>query len=133
MESCYSYFRGSHFTEPFIIPPVFLITFCSVFQNMPVPKTNKSLIFMFFHRSSITKKTLKSSLNSIQKQPSGGVLRKRCSENIHQIYRRTTMPKCDFNKVAEITSQHGCSPVNLLHIVRIPFHKNTSGWLLLCI
>ena len=39
-------------------------------------------------------------LNLLQKQPSRGVLRKRCSENTQQIYRRTTMPKCDFNKVA---------------------------------
>ena len=31
---------------------------------------------------------------------SRGVLGKRCSENMHQIYRRTQMPKCDFNKVA---------------------------------
>ena len=37
---------------------------------------------------------------NIQKQPSRGVLRKRCSENMQQIYRRTPMPKCDFNKVA---------------------------------
>ena len=38
------------------------------------------------------------------------------------------MPKCDFNKVAtEITFRHGCSPVNLLHILRMPFSKNTSG------
>ena len=35
-----------------------------------------------------------------QKQPSRGVLRKRCSENMQQIYMRTPMPKCDFNKVA---------------------------------
>ena len=35
-----------------------------------------------------------------QKQPHRGVLRKRCSENTQQIYRRTPMPKCDFNKVA---------------------------------
>ena len=45
------------------------------------------------------------------------------------------MPKCGFNKVAsnfiEITLRHGCSPVNLLHIFRTPFSKNTSGWLLL--
>ena len=42
------------------------------------------------------------------------------------------MPKCDFNKVAlQITLRHGCSPVNLLHIFRTPFPKNTSGWLLL--
>ena len=30
-----------------------------------------------------------------------------------------------------ITLQHGCSPVNFLHIFRTPFLKNTSGWLLL--
>ena len=45
------------------------------------------------------------------------------------------MPKCDFNKVVnnfiEITLRHGCSPVNLLHIFRPPFPKNTSGGLLL--
>ena len=27
--------------------------------------------------------------------------------------------------------RHGCSPVNLLHIFRTPFPKNTFGWLLL--
>ena len=31
----------------------------------------------------------------------------------------------------EITLRHGCSPVNLLHIPRTPFPKNTPGWLLL--
>ena len=31
----------------------------------------------------------------------------------------------------ETTLRHGCSPVNLLHIFRTPFLKNTSGWLLL--
>ena len=31
----------------------------------------------------------------------------------------------------EITLRHGCSPVNLLHIFRTLFPKNTSGWLLL--
>ena len=47
------------------------------------------------------------------------------------------MPKRDFNKVAkqsnfiEITLRHACSPVNLLHIFKTPFTKNTSGWLLL--
>ena len=74
-----------------------------------------------------------------QEQPSRGVLRKWCSENMQQIYRRTPMPKCDFNKVAlqlEITLRHECSPVNLLHISRTPFLKNTYGgekhlWLLL--
>ena len=45
------------------------------------------------------------------------------------------MPKCDFNKVAsnfiEIALRHGYSPVDLLHIFRKPFPRNTSGWLLL--
>ena len=35
-----------------------------------------------------------------QKQPSRGVLIKRCSENMQYIYKRTPMLKCDFNKVA---------------------------------
>ena len=32
-------------------------------------------------------------------QPSRGVLTQKCSENILKIYRRTLIPKCDFNKV----------------------------------
>ena len=44
------------------------------------------------------------------------------------------MPKCDFKKVAkQIALWHGRSPVNLLHIFRIPFPKNTSEWLLLLV
>ena len=46
------------------------------------------------------------------------------------------MRKCDFNKVAlaalfEILLRHGCSPVNLLHIFKTTFTKNTSERLLL--
>ena len=37
----------------------------------------------------------------VQKQPSRGVPRNRCSENMQQIYKSTPMPKCDFNKVAK--------------------------------
>ena len=36
----------------------------------------------------------------VRKQLSRGVLIKACSENKQQIYRRTPMPKCDFNEVA---------------------------------
>ena len=35
-----------------------------------------------------------------KKQRSRGVLRKSCFENMQQIYRRTPMPNCNFNKVA---------------------------------
>ena len=59
----------------------------------------------------------------LQKQPFRGVLMKRCSENMQQIYRRTAN--------AKITLRHGCSPVNSQHIFRTPFLKNISGWLLL--
>ena len=41
------------------------------------------------------------------------------------------MPKCDL--FIEITLRHGCSPVDLLHIFRTTFLKNSSGWLLLII
>ena len=37
----------------------------------------------------------------LQKQLSRGVIKKRCSENMQQTYRRTPMPKCDFNEVAK--------------------------------
>ena len=41
------------------------------------------------------------SWKEIQKQPPRGVPRKRCFENMQQMYRRTPMPKCSFNKVAK--------------------------------
>ena len=37
----------------------------------------------------------------LHKQPSRGILRKRCSENMQQIYKRIPLPKCDFNKIAK--------------------------------
>ena len=41
------------------------------------------------------------------------------------------MQKCDFNKVVsnfiEIALWHGRSPVNLLHIFRTPFPRDTSA------
>ena len=75
-----------------------------------------------------TKKS--SQAKNLMKQPTRVVLSKRCSENMQQIYRRTPMPKCDFN-LFEIALRRGCSPVNLLHIIRTSFTKNTSGRLLL--
>ena len=65
-------------------------------------------------------------LQEIQKQPFRVVLWKRCSENMQQIYRR--IPMLSFT---EIALRHGCSPLNLLHIFRTPFFKNTSEGLLL--
>ena len=72
----------------------------------------------------------------IQKQSPIVVPGKRFSENMQQTYRRTLMPKCGFNRVAlqlcnfiEIALRHGCSPINLLHIFRTPFPRNSSRWL----
>ena len=58
-------------------------------------------------------------LKYLQKQPSRGVLRKRCSENMQQIYRRTTMVR------------HGCFPKSLLHIFRAHLFPTPLSWLLL--
>ena len=70
-----------------------------------------------------------------QTQPPRGTSRKRCSRNMQQFHRRTSMLKCVSVKLLcnfiKITVRRGCSPVNLLHISRTPFHKNTFGWLLL--
>ena len=70
--------------------------------------------------------------NFPQKQPPRGVPRKRCSENMQQIYRRTPTLKCVFNcNFIQITLRHECSPANMLHIFRTPSPRNTFGWLLL--
>ena len=37
------------------------------------------------------------------------------------------------SNLIEITLQHGCPPVNLLHVFRTPFPKSTFWWLLLSI
>ena len=70
-----------------------------------------------------------------KKQSPRGVLRKSCSENMQQIYRRILMPNCDFIEATLLKShfgdcKNGCS-VNLLHIFGRPFLENTSGRLLL--
>ena len=56
----------------------------------------------------------------MQKQPSGGVLMKRCSENMQQIYRRAPMPKWDFNKV--------CFAITLSHAIT----NHTFAWVFSC-
>ena len=78
---------------------------------------HKNLLVLF-----VTLYIRSNTLFSNQKQSVRGVLRKRCSENMQQIYRRTPMPTFDFNKVAKqsnfikIALWDGCSPVNLLHV-----------------
>ena len=56
---------------------------------------------------------------------------KRCSDKMQQIYKRTPITKCTFNKVARQLYWNLTSPwvfsINLLHIFRIFFPKNTYG------
>ena len=70
----------------------------------------------------------------IQMPASRCVIIKSYCDNMQQIYRRITIPKCNLNKVAvnfiEIALHHRCSSVNLLHIFRTYFPKNSSGGLL---
>ena len=72
----------------------------------------------------------------IQEQPSVGVIIKNFSENMQQIYRghscRSVISKLQ-SDFAKITFRHDCSPVNLLHIFRTAFRKNTAGGLLFTI
>ena len=60
----------------------------------------------------------------------GKGVRKICSKfTVEHPCRNSILIKLQSNFI-EIALWHGCSPVNLLHIFRTPFLKNTSGWLL---
>ena len=69
------------------------------------------------------------------KQPSRGFLRKSvlriCSKFAEEHPCRSVISVNLQSNFIEITLWHGFSPVNLLHIFRTPFSKNTSGGLLL--
>ena len=59
-----------------------------------------------------------------------GVL-KICSRFTGEHPRRSVISIKLLCKFIKITLQHGCSPVNLLHVLRTSFSKNISGRLLL--
>ena len=71
----------------------------------------------------------------LQKQPTNGVLRKRCSETMQQISGEhpcwSAISIKMRSKFIEITLRHGRSPVILLDIFRTHFLKNTSRRLLM--
>ena len=58
-------------------------------------------------------------------------VRKICSKFIGEHPCRSVISIKLQSSFIEITLQHRCSPVNLVHVFRTPFTKNTSGWLLL--
>ena len=89
----------------------------------------------FFFCSNLSKIIVNFVLTECRSSSSEVFLGKWGSEILQQIYRRTPMSKCDFNKIAkqhcnckEIKLRHGCSPANLLCIFSTPF---TFGGLLL--
>ena len=97
--------------------------FAKIITNR-VPKVSYFLLFTLFYFcclflffSCIEKQSLN---KNYQEQQSRGVLGRRCSENMLQTYRKTPIPKYDFNKIVK-QLRHGCSLVNLLHIFGISF------------
>ena len=64
----------------------------------PVARKKLDTLVIHVETNELTKGVI--TMKKVQKQSSRGVPRKRYSENMRQIYRRTPMPKCDFNKVA---------------------------------
>ena len=78
-----------------------------------------------FFKKSVNSIAQNTKVAILVKQPPRGVLKKRCSKNIQQVYWRIPMPKY------QIALRYGYSPVNLLHIFRTPFPRNISGWLFL--
>ena len=82
----------------------------------------------------IKKKSISTMLN-LQKQPSRGVLKKgilkKCSKFAVEHPCQSVISVKLLCNFIEIALQHRCSPVNLLHIFRTPFSKNTSEQLLL--
>ena len=58
---------------------------------------------------------------TLVKQPSRGVLRKRCSENLQQVYIRTPMSKYNFNKIRSMAhAKRACEE-------KVDEAKNTEG------
>ena len=102
-------------------------------QDSGVSVIYKNLQFIFSRLNSVQRLEIRKML--FQKQPPRGVLKKRRSENMQQIYRRTPMPKCNFKKVAKQLYWNQTSTCvfscKFSASFRTPFTQNPSGWLLL--
>ena len=71
-----------------------------IYHSIKYLKVQSNLHRFILSETSLAQSSRVHNMSLIQKQPPRGVPRKRCSENMQRIYRRTLMPKCDFNKVA---------------------------------
>ena len=81
-----------------LAPLYYLFLICVISKRAAIYPDIPTFVLQFSSASSVDRTAIH--LFKVQKQPLRGVLRKRCSENMQQIYRGTPMPKCDFNKVA---------------------------------
>ena len=101
---------------------------CSLFFSVLVFMFRAVIIFRYFPIIIKFTRVLNTWILISRGSPPG-VLKKNCTENMRQIYRRTPMPKCDFNKVIKRLywnrTRQGHFPVNLGHIFRAVFLKNT--------
>ena len=79
-----------------VIQPIFTLYYLSFTCYL---KMSENLCFL--KSSGSIDETLAWDVLDEQKQQCG-VFIKRCSENMQQIYRRTLIPKCDFNKVVTL-------------------------------
>ena len=88
------------------------------------PSSNWSQHLTLFNAFQYYRKHL---INPDPKQPPRDVARKRRSKNMQQIYRRTTTPKCDFNKVAlQLCWSHTLARVFSCKFAT--YFQNTSSW-----
>ena len=70
-------------------------------------------LYLFYNLNCVAR------LKELQEQPSRGFPFKRWSENRQQIYRRTPMSKCDFNKVAGEDPCRSAVSIKLLGIATL--------------
>ena len=95
--------QSETFYSSIVIIYYFLLTRCSLLiisYSLQLVVTMGKIVAKLRTKGICFKKSDKMN-NKDQEQPSRGVLRKRCSENMQQIYSRTPMPKCDFNEVVK--------------------------------
>ena len=105
-------FCKSHFKLICVTHPIFLLRYSLNKTSKLMGQMPESKYLQCELLESVKK--CGSFLIQLQKQSYSGVLWKRCSENMQQTYRRTPMPKCDFNKV--IALRHRCFLANFMHI-----------------
>ena len=101
--------------------PMYIVSFKTKYFKVSESNLSKkdALIFIIIIRSSHPEVFLRNGFLKI------------CSKFTGQHPCRSVISLKLFCNVIETALRDGCSSVNLLHIFRTPFLKNTSGWLLL--